>query len=368
MSISVQAQRTTRGLRAVFERARSNSRAHTGHSHISHAQTRGALRLGFLLTVAILIVEVIGALLSHSLALFSDAGHVLTDAIALGLAWFAAVQAERPGDQRRTFGYHRLGILVALFNGLTLVGVAAFIGYEAFQRLRAPVEVHPNIMLVAAAVAIAVNLFIASRLHGSENLNSRAALLHAIGDIGASLAVVVGAVMIALTGASWVDPIISFAIAALIALGSLRLIWETVDILMESTPADITPDEIAEKIQRVDGVRGVHDLHVWTITSGIRALSSHVIIDDIPPSKSAEILTKLTAMLSDRYHIGHTTIQFESVAHGAHKGKCACGTSANGPLFCALTVDDCDHHNHSHVQARSRRHPRRHAHRRANRA
>lgn len=365
MSISVQAQRTTKGLRAVFERASKAARSHSGHDHSSHAQSRTALRLGFLLTIAILLVEVVGAILSHSLALFSDAGHVLTDTIALGLAWFAAAQAERPSNQRRTFGYHRLGILAALFNGLTLIGVAVFIGYEAYQRLRAPVEVHPNIMMVAAIVAIAVNLFIASRLHGSENLNSRAAMLHAIGDIGASLAVVVGAVIIALTNASWVDPVISFAIAALIALGSLRLIWETVDILMESTPADIATDEVAEKIRRVDGVRGVHDLHVWTITSGIRALSSHVIIDDIPPSASAVILNKMTAMLSDRYHISHATIQFESVAHGSHKEKCACGSGANGPLFCALTPDDCAHHDHD--KSHSRRHPRHHTHRRATR-
>ncbi|MDE3229224.1 MAG: cation transporter, partial [Chloroflexota bacterium] len=275
--MELQAQRAVNNLRSVLGRARdvshNSSHGHAGHSHTSHAMTRAALRLGFLLTAGILLVEVAGGLLSHSLALFSDAGHVLTDVVALGLAWFAAAQAERPANNHRTFGYHRVGILVAFFNGLTLVGIALVIAFEAWQRLRAPVAVHPGIMLVAALVAIGVNLFIARQLHGSENLNSRAALLHAVGDIGASIAVVIGAAVIALTGATWVDPIISVAIAVLIAFGALRLIWETADILLESTPADISTEAVARDIRHITGVRAVHDLHVWTITSGIRALS-----------------------------------------------------------------------------------------------
>ncbi|HEX8731409.1 MAG TPA: cation diffusion facilitator family transporter [Ktedonobacterales bacterium] len=360
-----------------------SSHGHAGHSHTSHAMTRAALRLGFLLTAGILLVEVAGGLLSHSLALLSDAGHVLTDVVALGLAWFAAAQAERPANNHRTFGYHRVGILVAFFNGLTLVGIALVIAFEAWQRLREPVAVHPGIMLVAALVAIGVNLFIARRLHGSENLNSRAALLHAVGDIGASVAVVIGAAVIALTGATWVDPVISVAIAVLIAFGALRLIWETADILLESTPADISTEAVARDIRQITGVRAVHDLHVWTITSGIRALSSHVIIADIPPSASADILDRVTDMLAHRYHISHTTIQFESDAHGSHEGHCACESGPDGALFCALSNDDCachDDHAQSHARPlalahasgaatsvaakrRPRSHQRRHAHR-----
>ena len=310
---------------------------------------REALRLGFLLTVAILVVEVVGGFLSHSLALLSDAGHVLTDVIALGLAWFAAAQAERPANERRTFGYHRAGILVAFFNGMTLIAIALVIAAEAYQRLRSPVDVHPGIMVGAALVAIVVNLIIARRLHGGEGLNTRAALLHAIGDIGASAAVVIGAVVIALTGATWVDPIVSVAIAVLIAVGSLRLILETLDILMESTPSDVSTEAVARDILQVAGVRAVHDLHVWTITSGIRALSSHVIIDDIPPSASAAILDRITGMLQGRYRISHATIQFESESHESHDGYCACDPGAVGGLYCALSPDSCVGHDHAHT-------------------
>jgi cobalt-zinc-cadmium efflux system protein len=280
---------------------------------------------------------------------------VLTDVIALGLAWFAVAQAERPANERRTFGYHRVGILVALFNGLTLVVIALLIAFEAWQRLQAPQPVQPGIMVGAALLAIAVNLFIARRLHGaSENLNTRAALLHAIGDIGASAAVVVGAVVIALTGATWVDPVISVAIAALIAVGSLRLILETVNILMESTPADISTAAVACAICQMAGVRAVHDLHVWTITSGIRALSCHAVIDDIPPSASAAILDRVTDMLQREYRIGHTTIQFESEAHGSHEGFCACEPGTADGLYCALSAETCAHdhadqHSHAHL-------------------
>ncbi|MGH2503818.1 MAG: cation diffusion facilitator family transporter, partial [Ktedonobacterales bacterium] len=325
----------------MVERAHSAS-AHgdAGHTHASHTLTREALRLGFLLTVAILIIEVVGALLSHSLALFSDAGHVLTDVVALAMAWFSAAQAERPANNHRTFGYPRVGILVALFNGLTLVVIALVIAAEAYLRLRAPVAVDPTVMVVAALVAIGVNLFIARRLRGGESLNSRAARIHVVGDIGASAAVVIGALVIALTGATWVDPIISVAIACLIAYGASRLILETVDILMESTPADISTEAVARDIRQIGGVRAVHDLHVWTITSGIRALSSHVIIDDITPSASAAILDHVTDMLANRYRIGHATIQFESVAHGSHEGHCACESGASGSLYCALSSDD----------------------------
>lgn len=328
--------------------------AHQGHGHThghTHAATRETLRLGFLLTVVILLVEVVSGLFSHSLALLSDAGHVFTDVVALGLAWFAAAQAERPANERRTFGYHRVGILVALFNGLMLVVIALVIGVEAYQRLRSPVAVHPAIMAPAALVAIAVNLFIARRLHsGHATLNTRAALLHAVGDIGASVAVAVGAVAIALTGALWVDPIISVIIAALIAFGSLRLIVETVNILMESTPADISTEAVAQAIMGIDGIRSVHDLHIWTITSGMRALSCHAVIDDIPPSASAQILDQMNAMLLERFSIAHATVQFESAAHESHAGFCACDpTSAEG-LYCAMTAEQCASHERSRAQ------------------
>lgn len=321
-----------------------------GHAGHAHALTRQALRLGFFLTAAMLLIEVFGGLLSHSLALLSDAAHVLTDVVALGLAWFAAAQAERPANERRTFGYHRVGIIVALGNGLTLVAIAIAIGVEAWQRLQSPTEVQPGIMIAAALVAIGVNLFIIWRLRGdTENLNTRASVLHALGDVGASLGVVIGAIVIALTRATWVDPIVSVAIAVLIAFSAVRLIREATDILLESTPRDISSPVVARDICSVQGVRAVHDLHIWQISNGLRALSCHAIIADIPPSESAAILDRVSDLLRQRYRITHTTIQLESDLHEAHEGFCACEQGMTDGLYCALTPEDLAHgHTHDH--------------------
>lgn len=325
--------------------------AHAGHDH---ALTRQALRLGFFLTAAMLLIEIAGGFASHSLALLSDAGHVLTDVVALGLAWFAAAQAERPPNERRTYGYHRVGIIVALANGLTLVAIAIAIAVEAWQRLRTPQSVEPRIMIAAALVAIGVNLFIIARLHSdSDNLNTRASVLHALGDVGASVGVVIGAVVITLTGATWVDPVISVAIAVLIAISAVRLIREATDILLESTPRDVSTTDVARDICAISGISAVHDLHIWQISGGLRALSCHAIIADIPPSESAALIDQVSEMLRQRYRIGHTTIQLESDAHEAHDGYCACEPGMADSLYCALSPDGAAHghaqgaHSHS---------------------
>lgn len=319
------------------------------HTHV-HATPRPALRLGFLLTVGILLVELVAGLASHSLALLSDAGHVLTDATALGLAWFAAAQAERPADARLTFGYHRIGILTALLNGATLVLVTVGIAYEAIGRLQRPEHVLPLLMIPAAAVAIIANVFIGLGLHraAGESLNARAALLHVVGDVGASLAVIIGAVAILLTGALWIDPALSLFIAVLIAVGSVRVIREALNILLEASPRGVQMDDLVKDMAAVPGVRNVHDLHVWTITSGVRALSCHAVIDDLPPSGSAPILDRLSALLCEKYRIGHTTIQFESEAHSDHDGYCACPPGSDAPLYCELRPADGHIHAHAH--------------------
>lgn len=328
---------------------------HEGHHH-THALTLQALRLGFFLTAGMLGVEVAGGLASHSLALLSDAGHVLTDVVALGLAWFAAAQAERPANERRTFGYHRVGIIVALANGLTLVAIAIAIAIEAWQRLRSPQVVEPGIMVAAALVAITVNLFIIFKLRGDgENLNTRATILHALGDVGASVAVVIGALVIAVTGATWVDPLVSVVIGVLIAYSAVRLIREATDILLESSPRDLSTPEVARAICSAPGVLAVHDLHIWQISNGLRALSCHALIADIPPSASAAILDEVSDLLRQKYRIAHTTIQFESDQHEAHEGYCACDPCSADGLYCALTPDDLEHANdgasHSHAHA-----------------
>jgi cobalt-zinc-cadmium efflux system protein len=317
---------------------------HMHHTHHIHQVSGDRLRLAFLLTLGVLAVEIVGGLLSHSLAVFSDAAHLLTDVAALGLAWFAAWQARKPANDRWTYGYHRVGILTALVNGVALVVIAVLIGFEAYRRLLSPQRVAPGIMLVVALVAIAVNLYIARNLSqdlrgDQENLNSRAALLHVLGDLGASVGVVAGALVIAATGATWVDPLLSALIALLIAVGALRLIGETIAVLLEATPRGLSVEGMAHDMEGIEGVRAVHDLHVWTIGSGVRALSAHVVIADLPPSASSVILDDLGAMLRRTYRITHTTIQFESAPHAGHDGYCACPPGAGDQLHCRLSCD-----------------------------
>jgi cobalt-zinc-cadmium efflux system protein len=307
------------------------------HTHV-HRLTREKLRMGFYLTLVILAVEVMGGLLAHSLSLFSDAGHMLTDVGALGLAWFAAVQAERPADERQTFGYHRISILTALVNGVTLVVIALVITLAAYRRFQHPQTIEPGIVMLAASIGIAINLYIVLGLQKTDehNLNTRAALLHIFGDIGASVGVILGAIAIALTHAYWVDPLVSLLIAALVAVSAVHLIRETLGILMESTPPHLSLPQLVGDMLQVPGIRDVHDLHVWSITSGVLALSCHAVIDDLPPSGSAPILDAVAAMLHRNYHIAHTTIQFESVAHGSHEGFCVCPPGSCNLIYCDL--------------------------------
>ena len=313
---------------------------HHSHNH-AHGMAKKTLRLAFFLTLIILAAGLTGGILANSLALLSDAGHIVTDLFALGLAWFAAAQAERPSDERRTFGYHRVGILVAFLNAVLLIGIAIFICYEAFQRVQHPEVVQPLIMFVSAGIAIGVNLFIAFGLQKEEhNLNVRAASLHVISDIGASIGVVIAGVIILLTGWTIVDPLLSVAIAVLVAFSAWRLLRETMDILLESTPRGICMTDLVKDMKHVDGVQDVHDLHVWSITSDMNALSCHVMIDNLPPTASSPILNSLTALLKDRYQIGHTTIQFECST--VHKTACCEG------LYCRMEApkdkeQECEH-------------------------
>jgi cobalt-zinc-cadmium efflux system protein len=284
----------------------------SGHHNHAHGMAKKTLRLAFFLTIIILCAGLTGGFLANSLALLSDAGHIVTDLFALGLAWFAVVQAERPADERRTFGYHRVGILAALLNAVTLIIIAIAISWEAIQRFQHPEPVQPLIMFGSAGIAIAVNLFIAFGLQKDEhNLNVRAATLHVLSDIGASVGVIIAGIVILVTGWTIVDPLLSVGIAVLVAFGSWRLLHETINILLEATPKSVCIADLVKDMQQVEVVRDVHDLHVWSITSDMSALSCHVMIDDLPPSNSSPILHSLTGMLNEKYQIGHTTIQFE---------------------------------------------------------
>ncbi|HZS94981.1 MAG TPA: cation diffusion facilitator family transporter [Chloroflexota bacterium] len=280
-----------------------------------HRSTGERLRLAFFLTLIILAIELAGGVLSHSLALLSDAGHVFTDIIALGLAWFAAVQAGRPADASRTFGYHRTGILAALANAATLIAIVAIIAVEAINRLQNPVTVTPGLMAIAAAAGIAVNLYIGYSLTRSEteNLNVRAATLHVFGDVASSGAVIAGAVVVYLTGWYPIDPLISLFVAAVIARGAWSILRDTLRILMESAPSDLDVSEMVADMRREPGIESVHDLHVWSLAGGMTYLTAHVQVTDGLLSQHDRLVGDLDCLLRDKYRIGHTTLQLESV-------------------------------------------------------
>ena len=271
------------------------------------------LRQAFLLSSATLALEVAGGLASGSLALLSDAGHLFTDVLALGLAWFASAQALRPATPRRTFGFHRAGILAALANAVALVAIALVITWEAIQRLQSPQPIDSTLMLAVALVGLGVNLYVALSLHREpgENLNVRSALLHVVGDILASLAVIVGGVVIHFTGLLFVDPILSVLIAAVIAGGAWSVVLETVNILMEGTPRGVNVEKLIEDIRNTPGVLDTHDLHVWSLAAGVNAMSGHVVVEDRALSESSLVLEMLAELLAEKYGIDHVTIQFE---------------------------------------------------------
>ena len=282
-----------------------------------HADLTGrALRQAFLLTALILVIEVAAGYVSHSLALLSDAGHILTDVVALGLAWFAVVQARRPADARRTYGYQRVGILTAMANGAVLILIVAGISYEAARRFIHPEPVQGGVVIVAALVAIAVNSYIALRLRGrggNENLNVRAAMLHVVGDLVASVGVVVSGLLIVFTGWLYADPLVSVAITALIAWSAIRIVVGTWNVLLEGVPSDIDLKEVDRAIRGTEGVDSIHDLHVWSLSSEQVALSCHVVVaEELLAADSEHLVRRVEEAVCARFGIGHTTIQVEA--------------------------------------------------------
>ncbi len=274
----------------------------------------------------ILLAELAGGLLSRSLALLSDAGHMLTDVLSLALAWYATRLASRPPTPQRTYGYHRAGILAALFNAGTLVVVAGGILAEAAARLRHPVPVTPWIMWAVAAVGLGGNLFIGLRLgHGGHagydhghggNLNVRSAWLHVMGDAAASAGVLVAGVLILLTHRLWWDPVVSVGICLLIARGAWGIIRQTLNVLMEGTLPGIDPTEVAAAMESDESVLSVHHVHVWT-PDGVRsALSGHLVLRDGPLSETQEVIERGCRGLWERFAIEHSTLQLES-----HSGR-----------------------------------------------
>lgn len=282
---------------------------HDGSSHRGDNKRRLALTM--VLAGGYMVAEVGGGWLTNSLALMADAGHMFSDVSALALSFFAVWIADRPAPPHRTYGYYRAEILAALINGATLVAVSIYILFEAFGRILHPPEVQAPLMLWIAVGGLAVNLaglwILADGRHHS--LNVRGAWLHVLSDTLGSVGVILAAVFIWAFGWYWTDPVASMLIGLLVVYSSWRLLAESVTVLMESAPRGIDVDEVRTAIISLEGVRGMHDLHVWTITSGLDSLSAHVVIDD--GESHAALLSRLRAMLHDRFGIDHITIQIE---------------------------------------------------------
>ncbi len=271
------------------------------------------VRQALVLTGAILAIEIVGGLWAHSLALLSDAGHVVTDLVVLALSAFALEQARRPATARKTYGYHRVGILVALLNALLLAAIVVGIVLEAARRLQHPAQVQGFLMAGAAALALAISLFVADRLRSvSRNLAVRSARVHILGDAGASAGVIVGAIVILVTGWQVVDPLLSLVIAALIAWSAWRVLAAAVEILLESMPTDLDPGSVVVAVKKVPGVRDLHDLHIWSLGTDTRAMSAHLLVDDQRVTQAQDILAEVREVLAHDFAIEHTTIQFES--------------------------------------------------------
>jgi cobalt-zinc-cadmium efflux system protein len=292
------------------------------------------LSLALIITLAFVAVEAVAGFFANSLALLTDAAHNLTDVLALALTWYALRLTLRPASSRRTFGYHRAGILVALLNSTTLIVIALGIFYEAAQRLIDPPVVKEDVLIGVGLIALMVNVVTAWLVHqGSDHdLNLRSAFVHLMGDVLSTVGAVLAGIGILLTGWQILDPLVSVLIGALIVWNAWRILRESVGILLESTPRDVNLKAMVDDFMTVDGVRGVHDLHVWSITQDLRSLSAHVLTDDVPISVGAVIQERINVMLHDKYSIHHSALQLE------------CANCEPDRLFC-----DLNGHNHSMI-------------------
>ena len=313
------------------------------HSHAHpHSHTGQILNWSLLATALFVVIEIFAGTYGHSLALLSDAGHNATDALALLLAWFGMRQEKRAPDERRTFGYQRAGVLTALVNALTLILISVWIFYEAVTRIAHPEQVNVLVMAFTAMGGIALNGAIVWGLHRTEkdDINLRSALVHMMGDLIGSAAIVLGAVVLHFTGWQRLDPSLSMAIAALIVWSAWGIVGESLNILLEALPKGMTLPAVKDSLREVNGVLDVHDLHIWSLGSRSRALSCHVLINDVPPSESQVILHGIRDVLAGEFKIRHTTVQFE------HLNCCAPEDVCSG--HAAAEQEQASHHAHAH--------------------
>lgn len=306
------------------------------HSHFGDTakQTVRRLALSLGITLAFVVIEAVAGIWGNSLALLSDAGHNLTDVIALGLSWYAVRLSAQPANSRKTYGYHRAGILIALFNSTTLVIIALGIFYEAYRRFLSPPEVNSGLLIGVGLIAVIVNIGTALLVRrGSESdLNLRSAFVHLMGDVFSTVGAVIAGVLIYFTKASWLDPFVSVLIGFLILYNAWGILRETVDILLESTPRDLDVQAMVGDMEQVRGVLGVHDLHVWSLTQSLRTMSAHVLVDEMSIRAGADIQRQINEIVHRRYNIGHATLQLECTGCDPDSLYCDMNGSNNNPL------------------------------------
>ncbi|MET7575446.1 cation diffusion facilitator family transporter [Streptomyces sp. NPDC005492] len=302
-----------------------------GHTHTAPvtgtaaAAYRGRLRVALGITLTVMVVEVVGGLLADSLALIADAAHMATDALGLGMALLAIHFANRPASGNRTFGYARAEILAALANCLLLLGVGGYVLYEAIQRFVEPADTRGGLTIVFGLIGLVANMISLTLLvrGQKESLNVRGAFLEVAADALGSLAVIIAAVVILTTGWQAADPIASLAIGLMIVPRTLKLLRETLDVLLESAPKDVDMQEVRSHILALDGVEDIHDLHAWTITSGMPVLSAHVVVrsDVLNTIGNEKMLHELQGCLGDHFDVEHCTFQLEPGGHAEHEAK-----------------------------------------------
>jgi len=285
------------------------------HAHDHSKSSIQRIQLALVITLLFVFFEAAAGFLANSLALLTDSAHNLTDVIALALSWYAIRLATRPAHAGKTYGYHRAGILIALLNATTLGLIAFGIFFEAFRRLAAHISVEAHTLTVVAAVAFVVNVGTALLVkRGNEHdLNMRSAFIHLAGDALSTFGAVLAGIGILITGFTALDPIVSILIGLLILWNAWGIVRESVDILLESTPRDVDIDAMIKDIQQIEGVRSVHDVHVWSITQSLRALSAHILMDDVQISAGAQTQRQINQLVTGKYNISHATLQLECV-------------------------------------------------------
>lgn len=311
---------------------------HHGHDH-AHGANKKVLLISFAMITLYMVVEAIGGILTNSLALIADAGHMLSDAISLGVALLAFTLGEKAANYSKTYGYRRFEILAAVFNGITLIIIAVYILYEAIDRFQHPPAVASTGMLIIAAIGLLVNLLVAWIMFRGgdveENLNMRGAYLHVICDALGSIGAIIAALLIMFFGWNWADPLASALVAALVLRGGYFVTKSGLHVLMEGTPQNVDVEKVIETIQNTKGIEGFHDLHIWSITSGLNALSCHAVVaDQMTIAESEQLLRQIEHDL-ERQNIHHITIQLETSDH-LHDNS----------ILCKAEAESSGHHHH----------------------